>query len=428
MDIIELTKINEVYYHVKCEDSISYELYDYFSFYVKNYKFMPKYKAGTWDGKVRLYNMRDRRFYIGLFYKLISFCKSRNYKLIINEGEDTSFDVKTYDPPFTPYDYQTKAIDVILNKKRRLVLSPTSSGKSYIIYGAIRNLVEIDKKVLLVTPTTSLVEQIYKDFIDYGWDAQNHCHMIYSGKEKKNTDNVVISTWQSLYKLPKWWFDDFDAVFVDEAHLAGAESIKSIMEKTENAAWRVGLTGTIDDTQAHKLMLEALFGKVYSTVKTKELMDQGLVTSLKINAVILDHPKDDKKLVSKMKYSDEIGVIVQNRKRNKFICNLAISQKHNTLILFNYVDKHGKVLLELFKNMSHQKQVFFISGETPVQEREEIRRLTENSGKIQLTFGKKELFLDKNEIVTLSNGKKKKASEISTEDDISDEWLETKFV
>lgn len=384
MSDIFIEKVDEVHMRLHCDEGIAYELNDYFSFFAKNYKFMPKYKSGIWDGKIRLFNTRNNKLYVGLFEKLIYFCESREYTFSIDEKfketvEKVDFDVKSYNPPFKPFDYQEKAIDIILNKKRRLILSPTSSGKSFIIYGAIRWLVENNKKVLLIVPTTSLVEQMVKDFKYYGWNADDFCHKIYSGKEKHNEKDVTVTTWQSVFKEPKNWFKDFDAVFVDEAHLAQADSIKGIMEKASNSTWRIGLTGTIEDTQTHKLVLQGLFGKIFNTIKTSELMDRGSVAELKIYPIVLKHTKDDCKIVSKLKYQGEIDTLINNSKRNSFICKLAMSREGNTLILYNYVSKHGAVLFKLLNdlNKENNKKIFFVHGDTSAQTREDIREYSE---------------------------------------------------
>ena len=67
--------------------------------------------------------------------------------------------------------------------------------------------------------TTSLVEQMFKDFQDYGWDAENHCHRIYAGRERVNTNEVTITTWQSVYQLDRSFFEDYDVIIGDEGSL-----------------------------------------------------------------------------------------------------------------------------------------------------------------------------------------------------------------
>ena len=129
------------------------------------------------------------------------------------------------------------------------------------IYSITRYYTEKKLSTLIVVPTTSLVEQMYKDFEDYGWNAEKYCYKVYAGREKYNIDNpVVITTWQSIYKEPVKWFDQFDVVIGDEAHQFKSKSLVDIMSKLLDCKYRFGFTGTLDGTQTHKWVLEGLFG------------------------------------------------------------------------------------------------------------------------------------------------------------------------
>jgi intein/homing endonuclease len=52
------------------------------------------------------------------------------------------------------------------------------------------------------------------DFEDYGY--KDECHLIYSGKDKDFDNHIGITTWQSMARLPRTWFQQFDCVIVDE--------------------------------------------------------------------------------------------------------------------------------------------------------------------------------------------------------------------
>jgi superfamily II DNA or RNA helicase len=236
--------------------------------------------------------------------------------------------------------------------------------------------------MLVVVPTTNLVSQMYGDFGDYSshvndWNVDEQCHKIYSGKEKKAEQHIYISTWQSLYKQPKEYFEQFSLIVGDEAHLATANSLKGILEKATSCRYRFGTTGTLKDSKCNKLMLEGLFGKTYTAVTSKQLMDDKHISKLNIQCLQLEYSEEDRKEMKKATYKEEIDFIVSHRKRNNFICNLALEQKGNTLILFNYVEKHGKVLLKMLNDKQSDRQIFFIAGETDVEQREEIRKATE---------------------------------------------------
>ena len=401
MDTLIVTKKNEAFMSIECDPSIEMELSEHFQFYVPGYKFMPAYKNRMWDGKIRLFDSRKKTLYCGLFKYLKEFCDSRDYNIICEKNPrygtldqglrvntDSLFDEITLSVnggEITPRQYQLDALSVMLSQQKALMLSPTASGKSLMIYLAIRYFLKHnDKKVLVIVPTTSLVEQMYADFGDYsGTDSTfNHaerCHRIYSGREKFGVQqDVIITTWQSIHKLPGSWFLDFGMVIGDEAHNFKAKSLTSIMEKCTEAAYRIGTTGTLDGTQTHRLVLEGLFGPVHRVTTTKDLMDNKDLSQLDIDILILKYKDELCKEVVKKKYQEELDFIVRYEARNKFISNLALDQKGNTLVLFQFVEKHGKPLHDMLKNkVSEGRRLFYVSGETDVDTREEIRSITE---------------------------------------------------
>ena len=404
MEKIIVKMKNEVFLQVVTEPGIEMELSEHFCFFVEGYKFMPAYKNRMWDGKIRLYDARKKEIYGGLFKYIQEFAQVRDYELIVEDNSmygrpDTTelHDIETFldtlslsvnGVGITPRSYQLEALERALQHKKALLLSPTASGKSLIIYLAIRYHLEFNQgNVLLIVPTTSLVEQMYSDFADYSqldeWNVEDNCHKIYSGKEKYNIkQQVVITTWQSIYKESSNWFQPYGMIVGDEAHNFKAKSLTSILEKCTNAKYRLGTTGTLDGSQTHQLVLEGLFGPVYKVTSTKKLMEEGSLAQLDIQILLLKYNDEYCKLVSKMKYQDELDFIVKYQPRNNFITNLAIDQEGNTLILFQYVDKHGKPLHDMLNEKfdalpRNTRRLFYVSGETDVAAREEIRAITE---------------------------------------------------
>jgi superfamily II DNA or RNA helicase len=272
-----------------------------------------------------------------------------------------------------PRDYQIKGVYDALKYNRKLLVSPTASGKSLMIYSIVRYFTEQQRNILLVVPTTSLVEQMYKDFDDYGWSAEEHCHRVYGGNERVSDRQVTISTWQSIYKLDKSFFKNFDVVIGDEAHQFKSKSLISIMSKLLDTKYRFGFTGTLDGTQTHKLVLEGLFGPTYKLIKTDELIKKGYLSKLNIKVLLLKH--EGKKIND---YEEEVQYLISNDKRNKFIKNLVLDLKGNTLVLFNRVSTHGEPLYDLINNnVSENRKVFFIHGGVDTEERELVRKITE---------------------------------------------------
>lgn len=396
--MIKIEKINNVHLRITSEDyGILQELSDFFTFEVPGYKFMPAYRAGLFDGKIRMYDLHRKTLYVGLLKYVQDFADRNEYEIkYLNEVVTTTDisikDVKEYTEwlnlhgrgePIEIRDYQLDAIHKALSTERTVLLSPTASGKSLIIYTTMRHHLEEGRKCILVVPTTSLVEQMYADFKDYssanGWKVDRHCQKLYSGFPKEFDSDVLITTWQSIYKQPTAWFNQFDVIFGDEAHQFKAKSLSTIMDKMTNVRYRIGTTGTIDNKKVHKLVLEGMFGPIYKVITTKELMDQGSVANLKIKCLVMKYDEITRKIRNKNQYADEMDFIVTHDKRNKFIRNLAINCEGNTLVLFQYVEKHGKPLYEMIKDKVHDKRkVFFIHGGTDVEAREAARSLTDN--------------------------------------------------
>ena len=389
-NLLIIEKKNEVYITIECESDIQREISEFFTFYVPGYKFMPAFRNRMWDGKIRLFSQKTKEIYFGLYPYVKAFAEERGYVIVC--GKDVEIDNKvnkdtvkhfcnSLGQKFEARDYQIDAVYSNLRHNRTLLLSPTASGKSFIIYALIRYYTHLlkDKKCLLIVPTTSLVEQMYSDFESYGWNVKKNCHRLYSGYSNQTDKRVLISTWQSLYKLPKKYFEQFGAVFGDEAHLFKSKSLTEIMTKLIDCKYRIGLTGTLDGAHTHKLVLEGLFGAVNKVTSTKKLMDKKQLSNLVVRCLILKHAEENCKMVASGKYQDEIDYLVSSKSRNNFIKNLSLKIKGNTLILFQLVEKHGKGLYELIRNKAENRDVFFVYGGVDAEQREKVREITEKS-------------------------------------------------
>ena len=390
-----ISKKNEVYLYIDTEQSTARALSDFFTFEVPGAKFMPAYRNRIWDGKIRLFSPATGELYVGLLPYVKKWLKDYEEEYTISEElkDEKTIDRKILDGfirqlrlrsngrNIKPRDYQVDAIEYAIRNHRALLLSPTASGKSLIIYILIRYYMMLlegsaTDKLLILVPTTSLVEQMYSDFIDYGWQEE-YMQKIYSGHDKNVTKPVVISTWQSIYKFPKSYFEQFGCVIGDEAHLFKAKSLTTILTKLHLCKYRFGLTGTLDGMQTHRLVLEGLFGTLNKVVTTKELIDKKTLAEFKIKSLVLTYPEHECKLVKDMNYQDEIDFIVTHPKRNEFIRDLSLALKGNTLVLFQFVEKHGSVIYDMIQSNT-DRQVFYVFGGTDTQTREDIRAITEN--------------------------------------------------
>jgi superfamily II DNA or RNA helicase len=385
---IIIDKKNEVYLKIEADADIRRELSEHFTFEVPGFKFMPQFRNRVWDGKIRLFSYATGQIYAGLYPYIKKWCDENNVQVVDGTKiQDTKVDLNKVDDfikalkiPLEVRDYQREAFIHATEKNRCLLLSPTASGKSLIVYLLVRfNLLRIKNKILIIVPTTSLVEQLYKDFKDYGWNSDKNVHRIYQGHDKETNKRVIISTWQSIYNQPKKFFKDFDMIIGDEAHLFKAVSLSKIMTKLEQCKYRVGLTGTLDGSKTHKLVLEGLFGVVNKVVSTSELQEKKQLAALKIIALILQHDKTARDFLKDKTYQEEMDYLVSNTKRNKYIRNLCLSLQGNSLCLFQYVEKHGEILKDLIEEKAQDRKVFFVHGGVEADERENIRAITEKS-------------------------------------------------
>ena len=382
---MRISKKNEVYLILSdLSPSESQELTSFFTFEVPGFKFMPAYRSRMWDGKIRLFSPGTGEIYVGLLEYIKGFCQRNAIDYILEEGVENERNIvceivrgfikslkpKSKGKSLKVRDYQIDAVHHGISRNRALLVSPTASGKSLVIYSLVRYYHMMGLKTLILVPTTSLVEQMYTDFEDYGWSSGTYCQKVYQGHDRKVTKDVVISTWQSIYKMPKSYFNDFGCVIGDEAHLFKAKSLTGIMTKLHLCKYRFGLTGTLDGTQTHQLVLEGLFGPVEKVVTTKELIDKKTLSNLKIKCIILRHSN----IRNKMTYAEELEYIVTNEKRIDFVVNLLHHLKGNTLCLFQLVEKHGKILNDRMKGKDN---VYFVYGGTDTSEREKIRGLVE---------------------------------------------------
>lgn len=401
MTTVTFDKKDEVHVKISCEDAgVLMEISEHFTFFVEGYRFMPSFRAGQFDGRIRLFNRQTRCLPYGLMIEAAKMLNSRGYSLrfgaeIINDPRPSQQSIlewietipltNEHGEELVPHDYQIDAVLHSLSEKRSLIISPTGSGKSLIIYLMLRWFLDHGtpgKKILIVVPTTSLVAQLSSDFGDYckgdpDWSADDHVHQIYSGKEKETGKDIVISTWQSAVNMKPEWFDQFGMILGDEAHLFKAVSLGKIMANLKHAAWRIGTTGTLDGSLTNERSLVGHFGPIHRTTTTHDLIQEGKLSAMTVDCLVIDHAEEDRKVVCKFKYMEEIDTIVGDKARNRFIVDETLRTEGNTIVLFNRVENHGKPLLELFLASGTKRPIHYISGETKTEERERIRHLIE---------------------------------------------------
>ena len=407
-EVVVIKKINEVYVKILCSPAVSMEMSEWFTFTVPGYKFMPAYRFSGWDGKIRLYNRKTSQIYAGLVQDIVERCQKENYTVELDpELAETAYSVteakdffESLNAKYKPKEYQARAFIQAIRANRGLFVSPTASGKSFIIFMLMKYF---QGNKLIIVPTVNLVNQMSSDFIDYDLAGKigNDIHIIKAGADKNANRLIVVSTWQSIHKLPKEWFNKFKVVVGDECHLFKANCLTSIMEKMVQTKYRYGLTGTLDGSLTNEMVLRGLFGKVHQVTTTKALMDSGDVAKLKIKAIVLKYDEAVCKAVKGGNYQDELAFLFAHEKRNEFIKKLALSLKGNTLIIFSRVQDHGVPLYESLKTMT-DLPVYTVHGGVDGDEREDIRKIV-NSHENSITVASAGTFSTGVNIPNLNN-------------------------
>jgi superfamily II DNA or RNA helicase len=384
--------INASHCQVETQQDILLELIADYTFRIDGWKFHPLVKAGRWDGIIRCV-YRNGMIPTGLVPEVIKWAQERNQQISLSPDFSlfkTKIDFIESDLklPFPLRDYQSEAIKLALDKKRQTLLLATSAGKSAVIYALARVYEQIGLKTLVIVPNVSLISQIESDFKIYsklnGYDVNGNCHFISAGISKHTQKRIVCSTWQSLQALLKTEqgiesLKVYDAIICDEVHLASATVIGKLMNAATNAFFRIGLSGTLDNSKTNHKTITGLFGPIRKIVGAKELMDAGHVTRAIIKPIILKYDAPTCNAVSGLPYNDELDVIVRHIRRNKFIVEFANGLKGNSLFLFRFVDKHAELIKFAIERKYPDKKVHIVTKNTPKVKREELRALIEKS-------------------------------------------------
>lgn len=384
--MVTVHPLDNVYCTVECSDATAKELNDYFTFQSPAAHFIrrqARYKR--WDGKIRLFKFRTRTLYVGLIPRLEEFCRDRDEKFasLINASEsqwsDARIERAVQSIPglkLAPRDYQHDSVCFLLQSERGIVQSPTGSGKSLAIY-LVQALLNV--KTLIVVPTVGLVTQLASDFQDYGFDI-NQLHTISAGKTKDASARLYISTWQSIFEQPPEYFNQFDCIVVDEVHHAKAKSLTHLLEQATRVRYRFGFTGTLDDTEANRLILEGLFGNVFTATTTKELQKRGELADLNVHIIQLKYSDAECKEQRKLNdFNEELGYIVQHPARLKLTVETVKKLQGNVLVLFQFIDLHGKPLYDALTKACPDKDIHYIAGEVEADNREAIRKYVEHA-------------------------------------------------
>lgn len=420
---VYIEKVNDVYIRIHANMGIREQIAEVFKFRPPKYQFSPKYKAGWWDGYIKLFNPYTCLMYGGLLKQMVAHCKRYNYSIYV-DPKLLDFGKQTYDSIENWFsselkptrddgglldirDYQLDAIHKSLKFKRLLLKSATNSGKSFVIYAILKHLFENDSigSGLIVVPTVGLVDQMYSDFDEYSQDPGNDfrsedwVHKIYAGQEKWTDKPIVCTTWQSIHAMPPAWFSQFECMIGDEAHGCEAPKMVKIMEAMPNCPYRIGMTGSLSDFEGSLLTLEGLFGPIVDVITAKEMIDRGDSTPLDIVGIMLEYSEHERKALASEKrqlakenkalaeagktkitnaeYLAEMELLMAHKERRKFVRNLAVTREGNTLVLFRF-EKHGhQIYDDIRKIVPDTRPVFLVYGKVKREVRKKIREITD---------------------------------------------------
>ena len=385
---MRLEKLNEVYFRVSGDYEELIQFRRFVSYYTPGYMFSPKYRNHMWDGKISYYDARNGTFPIGLYHKVVEFCKNFERPLEVSADviekrvpetiDDIKDFTKTLDLPFELRDYQLEEVSAAMTKGRGVIVSATGSGKSLVIYTIIRKILkETDGKVLLVVPKVALVEQMYSDFASYNWDDEPaYVEKLYADQKPTFKKRVLITTYQSIMKKNADFFNDFVALLNDEAHTVKSTMLQNIAKKCVNAKFRIGFTGTMPKETCDNYNITGMLGQQIYELKSKELIDEGILSKLTVVNLFLKYPEEVFKQGKNRSYPEEVSLIEKSTCRMQafdyIISNIPSGQ--NTLIMVNHLDHLKELKDHLEAKYGDKMKVYEISGSTDPKKRETLRK------------------------------------------------------
>lgn len=306
--------------------------------------------------------------------------------------------------PFAPYAYQIEACRKALNKKRKLSLMCTGSGKSLTISLCLEYFRRKGLKGVLVVPNINLLTQFANDIKSYNLNELHSNIITFGGGSKKlkqlkesnsslKARDLVITTWQSLSKLEPNFFKSIDFIICDEVHKFSSSCTSQLVQDSGFAQYKLGFTGTLPDSKSQKLTLIGLFGMPENIITSSQLIEEGRGTPIHITGVKLKHTAYTAEEFSRYgEYLDKLKVMLNAEGRNQIIANIALQasqrKEGSTLVLFTLIE-HG---FEIFKEIASRKGlsvgedtpdletmkaygVYFMSGQSSAKDREAIRHL-----------------------------------------------------
>lgn len=394
-DTLVFESYDAVYLVANGEPGLLRWLVEKFTIKMPDWKFTPAARFGDWKGDVHFVGL-DGKIPISFLPHVVRAIDDAGYKWYADIPADQIIDqnvtmesVKAFSDmllegtKFKLRDYQLYCVWKMLQRKRGVIEVSVGGGKSIISYVFARVMLRMGHRVLLIVPTVTLVSQLRADFQDYGWTDLDAYSVFIGGSKLLKVGPMeqllVVSTWQSCVKYGREWFASFGALLIDEAHGAKADSMRIIGENTVNAWYRIGMTGTMPESEFDCLRVESILGDVIAEVTSSELIAMGVLTPVQVVTVFASHPFTTRPFQVR-DYHVESSFIEECDYRRAFICkiiNVKIPADDNVLILVKSISQLEQLSADIEKKCSG-RQVFKFYGGVGDREREEIRTSIEN--------------------------------------------------
>lgn len=350
-----ITVRDEVFCTISGLEPSDHEFLDHkFALMVEGAFFMPLYKLGRWDGKVRFFD-KAGKIYHRLLPDVLPFLESWGYDITLNDlrkpveliptriDEDWFLNKEGMELKVKLRPYQLSAVNACLEATSGFIEAATGSGKTWMVAALADVMATHEKRTIVIVPSDDLVKQTVATFrlglLDVG---------VYSGASKDIYHMVVVATWQALQNNPSV-VAEFDCVVVDEAHGAKAKVVGDLINAHgKDIGYRFGFTGTMPKPAIDQLTLKGSIGEVLFSISAKELMDLGYLAKLEIEPVEIedDVPEEFPD------YGSEKAFLSKSPDRLDFLADLIIAkaaQYGNTFVLVNSI-KQGKELQKLIKD------------------------------------------------------------------------------
>lgn len=384
--MIVLDKHNSAYGSIQTDDyGLLMDVWEHFTFYKPGYRYMKAFKERRWDGKIKLINISERLFPLGLATAIKKYFDGLKVKCTMTDELKDAFhdqiSVEEMTEFFKRFKFYSKGSEIFprvdqlyavhrsLKYKRSVNICPTSFGKSLSIFMQALWHIAHGRKTIIVVPTVALVQQFENDIKDYctvdgkTLDYYPNIHKIYGGQDKNfmPDTNIVISTWQSIYDIGSKFINKFDVIVLDECHKGQGECIQKVFNNATEVEYRTGWTGTLSDTTLNLLTAEGLMGPIEEIVDTKTLMESGVVADLNIVCTRIRYPVELSKKVLGLDYQNEIKFLEKYKPRTVLISKIAASMDQTGLMLYRHIS-HGELLRDTIRKMCPDRNVYFIHG------------------------------------------------------------------